>query len=86
MESSELGTVVDDCVECLKAMLQANIQQNLKVIVQIAIKYREQLGTQKLIELFESFESYEGKQVQMKENGIYKLFYFRSFLFSWFNG
>ncbi len=51
-------------------MLQANIQQNLKVIVQIAIKYREQLGTQKLIELFESFESYEGKQVQMKENGI----------------
>jgi clathrin heavy chain len=52
---------VDDCVECLKAMLQANIRQNLQVVVQIATKYHEQLGTQKLIELFESFKSYEGK-------------------------
>ena len=51
---------VDDCVECLKAMLQANIRQNLQVVVQIATKYHEQLGTQKLIELFESFKSYEG--------------------------
>ncbi len=52
---------VDDCVECLRAMLQANIRQNLQVVVQIATKYHEQLGTQKLIELFESFKSYEGK-------------------------
>jgi hypothetical protein len=52
---------VDDCVECLKAMLQANIRQNLQVVVQIATKYHEQLGTPKLIELFESFKSYEGK-------------------------
>ncbi len=51
---------VDDCIECLKAMLQANIRQNLQVVVQIATKYHEQLGTQKLIELFESFKSYEG--------------------------
>ncbi len=43
-------------------MLQANIRQNLQVVVQIATKYHEQLGTQKLIELFESFKSYEGKQ------------------------
>lgn len=42
-------------------MLQANIRQNLQVVVQIATKYHEQLGTQKLIELFESFKSYEGK-------------------------
>ena len=41
-------------------MLQANIRQNLQVVVQIATKYHEQLGTQKLIELFESFKSYEG--------------------------
>ena len=53
---------VDDCVECLKAMLQANIRQNLQVVVQIATKYHEQLGTPKLIELFESFKSYEGKE------------------------
>ena len=43
-------------------MLQANIRQNLQVVVQIATKYHEQLGTQKLIELFESFKSYEGKR------------------------
>ena len=53
---------VDDCVECLKAMLQANIRQNLQVVVQIATKYHEQLGTPKLIELFESFKSYEGNE------------------------
>ena len=52
---------VDDCIECLKAMLQANIRQNLQVVVQIATKYHEQLGTTKLIELFESFKSYEGE-------------------------
>lgn len=52
---------VDDCLECLRAMLQANIRQNLQVVVQIATKYHEQLGTSKLIELFESFKSYEGK-------------------------
>ncbi|CAF3999025.1 unnamed protein product, partial [Rotaria sordida] len=51
---------VDDCLECLKVMLEANIHQNLQVVVQIATKYHEQLGTQKLIELFESFKSNEG--------------------------
>ncbi|CAF1448240.1 unnamed protein product [Adineta steineri] len=45
---------IDDSFECLKAMLQANIQQNSQVIVQIATKYHEQLGTQKLSELFNS--------------------------------
>jgi clathrin heavy chain len=52
---------VDECIECLKAMLQANIGQNLQIVVKTAMKYHEQLGTQKLIELFESFKSYEGK-------------------------
>ncbi len=51
---------VDDSLECLKAMLQANIRQNLQVVVQIASKYHEQLTTQALIDLFESFKSYEG--------------------------
>ncbi|GMS88450.1 hypothetical protein PENTCL1PPCAC_10625, partial [Pristionchus entomophagus] len=51
---------VDDSLECLKAMLQANIRQNLTVVVQIASKYHEQLTTEKLIDLFESFKSYEG--------------------------
>ncbi|KAG5447542.1 Clathrin heavy chain 1 [Clonorchis sinensis] len=51
---------VDDSLECLRAMLQTNIRQNLQVCVQIATKYHEQLGTSALIEIFESFKSFEG--------------------------
>ncbi|GAB6030090.1 hypothetical protein CHUAL_005769 [Chamberlinius hualienensis] len=51
---------VEDSLECLKAMLQANIRQNLQLCVQVATKYYEQLTTQSLIDLFESFKSYEG--------------------------
>jgi len=55
------GTLsVEDSVECLKAMLQANIRQNLQVCVQVATKYHEQLTTNALIDLFESFKSFEG--------------------------
>ena len=53
---------VEDSIECLKAMLTANIRQNLQMCVQIASKYHEQLTTDSLIELFESFKSYEGQQ------------------------
>merc|ERR1719400_2141920 len=41
-------------------MLQANIRQNLQVCVQVATKYHEQLTTNSLIDLFESFKSFEG--------------------------
>ncbi|ETN80473.1 hypothetical protein NECAME_09145 [Necator americanus] len=51
---------VDDSLECLKAMLTQNIRQNLQVVVQIASKYHEQLGTDKLIDMFETHKSYEG--------------------------
>lgn len=51
---------MQDSLECLKAMLQANLRQNLQIVVQIASKYCEQLTTQSLINLFESFKSYEG--------------------------
>ncbi|XP_077570823.1 clathrin heavy chain 1 [Stigmatopora nigra] len=51
---------VEDSLECLRAMLSANIRQNLQLCVQVASKYHEQLGTQALMELFESFKSYEG--------------------------
>ena len=54
---------VEDSLECLKAMLQANIRQNLQVCVQIATKYHEQLTTNSLIEIFESFKSYEGAYI-----------------------
>lgn len=51
---------VEDSIECLKAMLTHNIRQNLQICVQVATKYHEQLGTTALIDLFESFKSYEG--------------------------
>lgn len=51
---------VEDSLECLKAMLAANIRQNLSVVCQIASKYHEQLGTGALMELFESYKSFEG--------------------------
>ena len=55
------GTLsVEDSIECLKTMLQANIRQNLQVCVQIATKYHEQLTTNSLIDLFEGFKSFEG--------------------------
>ena len=51
---------VEDSIECIKAMLQHNIRQNLQICVQIASKYHEQLTTSALIEIFESFKSFEG--------------------------
>lgn len=58
---------VEDSLECLRAMLSANIRQNLQICVQVASKYHEQLSTQSLIELFESFKSFEGKFVLLQE-------------------
>uniref|UniRef100_A0AC35THB5 Clathrin heavy chain n=1 Tax=Rhabditophanes sp. KR3021 TaxID=114890 RepID=A0AC35THB5_9BILA len=55
------GTLsVEDSLECLKAMLQTNIRQNLQIVVQISSKYNEQLGVDKIVAIFESFKSYEG--------------------------
>jgi clathrin heavy chain len=52
---------VEDSLECLRAMLSANIRQNLQICVQVASKYHEQLSTNSLTELFESFKSFEGE-------------------------
>jgi clathrin heavy chain len=41
-------------------MLRINIRQNLQTVVQIATKYSDILGPVKLIELFESFKTFEG--------------------------
>ena len=45
---------------CLKEMLAVNVQQNLQLVVQIAKEYTEQIGSSGIIELLESFKSYEG--------------------------
>lgn len=51
---------IEQSVECLKEMLNANIRQNLQIVVQIASKYTEQIGAVPLIEMFEQFKSFEG--------------------------
>ena len=45
---------------CMQEMLTRNIRQNLQIVVQIATKYSDILGPVKLIEMFESFKTYEG--------------------------
>lgn len=49
----------DVALECLCDLLRHN-RQNLQVVVQISIKYHEQIGTARLVEMFESFGSNEG--------------------------
>ncbi|KAG0004877.1 hypothetical protein BGZ79_007776 [Entomortierella chlamydospora] len=51
---------VENSLECLREMLNVNIRQNLQIVVQVATKYSDQLGASKLIELFESFRTFEG--------------------------
>ncbi|KAJ3191643.1 hypothetical protein HK101_007526, partial [Irineochytrium annulatum] len=51
---------VDQSLDCLKEMLSNNIRQNLQIVVQIATKYSEQVGSANLIAMFESFKSNEG--------------------------
>ncbi|KAJ1507724.1 hypothetical protein HMI54_001426 [Coelomomyces lativittatus] len=51
---------VEQSLECLKEMMTVNLRQNLQICVQIAIKYSEQLGPSKLIQLFEQFKTFEG--------------------------
>jgi clathrin heavy chain len=50
----------EQTLACLEEMLRVNIRQNLQTVVQIATKYSDILGPVKLIELFESFKTFEG--------------------------
>lgn len=50
----------ENALECLNTLLTQNIQQNINLCVQIATKYSEQLTPAELIDLFESFKSYNG--------------------------
>lgn len=46
---------------CLQEMLRVNIRQNLQVVIQSATKYSDILGPVKLIEMFESYKTFEGE-------------------------
>ena len=54
----------DQSMACMQEMLRVNIRQNLQVVIQIATKYSDILGPVKLIEMFESFKSFEGMHTQ----------------------
>ncbi|KAF9986069.1 hypothetical protein BGZ65_008891 [Modicella reniformis] len=51
---------VENSLECLREMLNVNMRQNLQIVVQVATKYSEQLGASKLIDMFESYKTFEG--------------------------
>ena len=54
----------DQSMACMQEMLRVNIRQNLQIVIQIATKYSDILGPVKLIEMFESFKSSEGVEMQ----------------------
>ncbi|KAK0624744.1 hypothetical protein B0T17DRAFT_577343 [Bombardia bombarda] len=51
---------VEQSIDCLDAMMKHNIRQNLQSVVQIATKYAELLGAQRLIDIFEKYKTAEG--------------------------
>jgi len=46
-------------LECMHDLMRHN-RQNLQVVVRVAIKYHEQIGAGKIVDMFESFGSNEG--------------------------
>lgn len=54
----------EQSMACMQEMLRMNMRQNLQVVIQIATKYSDILGPVKLIEMFESFKSFEGRLSQ----------------------
>ena len=51
---------IEQSIDCLNEMLKVNIRQNLQAVVQIATKYSDLLGPNRLIELFEKYRTAEG--------------------------
>ena len=55
------GTLaVENAIECMHHLLRTNMRQNLQLVVQVAREYSEQLTPEKLIEMFENYNSWEG--------------------------
>ena len=51
---------VEQSLECMDEMLRINIRQNLQAVVQIATKFSDLLGPNRLIDLFEKYQTAEG--------------------------
>ncbi|EPY52055.1 clathrin heavy chain Chc1 [Schizosaccharomyces cryophilus OY26] len=50
----------DEVYDYLREMLRSNLRQNLQAVVQIATRYSDLVGSQRLIEMFEKFRTFEG--------------------------
>lgn len=51
---------LEQSLDCMNEMLSVNIRQNLQAVVQIATKYSELLGPNRLVDLFEKYRTAEG--------------------------
>ncbi|KAI9683353.1 MAG: hypothetical protein M1829_005424 [Trizodia sp. TS-e1964] len=51
---------LEQSLDCMNEMLRVNIRQNLQAVVQIATKYSDLLGPNRLIDLFEKYKTAEG--------------------------
>lgn len=49
-----------NCLDCLRDLLKYNLQQNLRLVVEVAKKWVDYLTPEALISLFEEFKSYNG--------------------------
>ena len=70
---------------CLQEMLRVNVRQNLQVVIQIATKYSDILGPVKLIEMFESYKTFEGAFLGCPPLSMLTCISTRSLLLPWFN-
>ena len=51
---------VEQSVACLKALLDDNLKANVPIVIQVATKYSDLIGSQTLIKLFEEYRATEG--------------------------
>ncbi|EDO15226.1 hypothetical protein Kpol_423p16 [Vanderwaltozyma polyspora DSM 70294] len=51
---------VEQSLACLKALMDNNMQQNIQIVVQVATKYSDLIGSPVLIKLFEEYNATEG--------------------------
>ncbi|KAH3900868.1 probable Clathrin heavy chain [Saccharomycodes ludwigii] len=51
---------VEQSLACLRALMDNNLQANIQIIVQIATKYSDLLGSSVLIKLFEEYKATDG--------------------------
>lgn len=51
---------VEQSLACLRTLMDNDIQSNLQIVVQVATKFSDLIGSQTLIKLFEDYKSNEG--------------------------